>query len=353
MSSHDPVRLSKTMTFLLRHRPEVGELEPDENGFVEVEALCVAVSRLLRLEIVIGDVHRIVEHSDVRRFELRGAEIRASRSGASSRSVRSGGGASKVTPPDILYHACIQPQVQEYQDRGRLGRADGRAILLSDDESRAWRAAHRMGPDARVLYVDTARNRRRKLRLRRNRRSGLYTASSLSLADVLNLQPKFAEQLSAGGIPIMRGPDGLLRMALIRVTRRSGVTWEVAKGKLEPGEPPEWAGIREVQEEMGIDVDFEVNCLVGLIRYGFMAPGGLPRLKTVFLYLLDPLGEMTDDFSPSAREGIRDVRWFTPEEACQAVTHSSLVPIMHRAREMVRARYGGAQAPATEPPSNS
>ncbi len=152
---------------------------------------------------------------------------------------------------------------------------------------------------------------------------------------MLNLQPAFAEQLSAGGIPVTLGEDGRPRMALIRVTRRSGVTWEVAKGKLEPGEPPEWAGIREVQEEMGVDCEFDVRCLVGLVRYGFMAPGGLPRLKTIFLYLLDPRGDMGGQFRPSTREGIKDVQWFTPEEACAVVTHSSLRPAMQRARRLV------------------
>ena len=46
-------------------------------------------------------------------------------------------------------------------------------MFLSDDESQAWRAAHRMGGEPRVLYVDTVRQRRRRLKLQRNRR-GLY-----------------------------------------------------------------------------------------------------------------------------------------------------------------------------------
>ena len=86
---------------------------------------------------------------------------------------------------------------------------------------------------------------------------------------------------------------------------------------------------------MGISVDFEVRGLVGLVRYGFLAPGGLPRLKTVYLYVLEPKTDMDGKFNPSAREGIRDVRWFTPEEACEAVTHTSLRPMMHRARRMI------------------
>jgi 8-oxo-dGTP pyrophosphatase MutT (NUDIX family) len=271
-------------------------------------------------------LRRVVRRA--RRLELKGDAVRARLRRDAEPSAR------LPSAPDILYHACTAEQVRGYEAAGAL-RLESRPIFLSDDECQAWRVAHRLGGEPRVLYVDTARHRRRRLRLQRSRRSGLYVARSLALADVLNLQPRFEEQRSAGGIPVVRGEDGVWRMALIRVTRRSGVTWEVAKGKLEAGEPPEWAGIREVQEEMGVDVDFAVRGLVGLVRYGFLAPGGLPRLKTIYLYLLEPRGEIAGAFRPSEREGIRDVRWFTTEEACEVVTHTSLRPLMRRAQQLV------------------
>ncbi len=292
----------------------------DRRGFATVADAARAVGAALDVDLAPRELAQLARHH--RRFDLRDDRVRTR--------LREG-----VQAPDILYHACTQAQIDKYRGQGAVRLPGGRPVFLSDDENQAWRAAHRMKGTPRVLYVDTARNRRRKLRLQRSRRSGLYLARSLSISDVLNLQPAFAEQLSAGGIPVTLGEDGRPRMALIRVTRRSGVTWEVAKGKLEPGEPPEWAGVREVQEEMGVDCDFEVRCLVGLVRYGFMAPGGLPRLKTIFLYLLDPRGDMAGQFRPSIREGIKDVRWFTPAEACAAVTHSSLRPVMQRARRLV------------------
>ena len=86
---------------------------------------------------------------------------------------------------------------------------------------------------------------------------------------------------SAGGLPVRIGPDGVPRVALVRVTRKSGVTWEVAKGKLESGEVPEEAAVREVREEMGLPCELRVTRDLGRIRYGFQAPGGLPRLKTI------------------------------------------------------------------------
>jgi len=335
MGQHDPVRMSKTMSFLLRHKPEAADLTLDDQGYADLDGLARGLGQLMRCRVTVDAVIDLVRGSKVLRFEVDGNRIRA---------VRDRHPTSRKPPkprpssPDILYHACTDEQVEVYRHQGGLRTPDGRPVWLSSDEGQAWRAAHRMEGSPRVLFVDTARGRRRRLRVQRHRRNGLYMARSVHLGDVLNLQRGFAEQLSAGGIPVARGADGRVRVALIRVTRRSGVTWEVAKGKLEPGEPPEFAGAREVQEEMGVACDFDVRELVGLVRYGFMAPGGLPRLKTIYLYLMEPQGEM-GAFCPSEREGIRDVRWFTPDEACEAVTHTSLVPMMRRARDMILRRY--------------
>lgn len=324
MSDPEQDRLASALGRILRS----DAVDADDEGFVPLEVARARLSRELGEEIAAERVRQVVARS--RRLEVDGDRLRAAR--------RPGAPPPPPPVPDILYHACTAEQVQRYLEQGAVRPPNGRPVFLSDDECQAWRVAHRMGGEPRVLYVDTARHRRRRLRVQRSRRTGLYSVRSLSLSDVLNLQPDFAEQLSAGGIPMVREPDGTVKMALIKVTRRSGVTWEVAKGKLEPGEPPEWAGVREVQEEMGIDVDFDVKCLVGLVRYGFLAPGGLPRLKTIYLYLLEPKGDMGGRFNPSAREGIGDVRWFSAEEACRVVTHTSLRPLMRRARQLAEGR---------------
>jgi putative RNA 2'-phosphotransferase len=326
----DPVRLSKTLAFLLRHRPDAGQLQPDDDGWVPLEELARAASKLMRRRVTGADVAAMVEASRVKRFEIETERVRV----RADRRPR-----PKVTPPDILYHAATAETVAEAVERGHL-ETPGRPLHLSADEAQAWRVAHRRGGSPQVLFVDTTRARRHGIRFFQNRRTGLYTVDRLPVQDVLNLQPDFAEQQSAGGVPVMLDAEGRPCFALIRVTRRSGVTWEVAKGKLEPGETPEAAGIREVQEEMGVPQALEVTGYVGLIRYGFLAPGGLPRLKSVYLYLMRATGDEPLTFEPRAAEGIADVRWFTPAEACRAVTHSSLRPIMRAARELVERQHG-------------
>jgi putative RNA 2'-phosphotransferase len=324
----DPVRVSKTMTFLLRHRPDVGGLEPSPEGWVALDALCRAVSAQLRTSIGPAEVRAII--ADGGRFELRGDEVRA---GSGPRPAKKG---PRPNTPEILYHATTEDEVRRVVAAGLLAAGEDKPVFLSADESHAWRVAHRLGGPPRVLIVDVTRARRHGVRFHRNRRSGLFLATPIPARDILNLLPGYAEQHSAGGFPVRPGPDGRPRVALIRVTRRSGSTWEVAKGKLEPGETPEATAVREVQEELGIDCHLRITKYLDTVRYGFMAPGGLPRLKSVFLYLMEPV-EHVDRLSPRPSEGIGEVAWFEVEDAVRAVTHPSLQPVMRRLRDVLAA----------------
>lgn len=323
MADLDPAKLSDTLIRLLsRGGPD--RLDRDADGWVAVETACVAVSR--ELSAAVAEQQLLKLH--IGRLEISGTRIRMS-----SRRANSG-----AWSPDILFHATTADGIKRARKLGRLTAGQGRMVFLSSDEGQAWRAAHRLRGPPKVVAVDTLRARKSGVRFTRNRGNGLFQSTDIPLHHLLSLRKDFAEQMSAGGIPIRRDPDGQIRMALIKVSRRSGHTWEVAKGKSEDGETPEMTAIREVQEEMGIDVPFEICRFVGNVRYGFLAPGGLPRLKNIFLYLIEPQGPM-DAFNPSTREGIGDVGWFTPDEACRAVTHTSLQPLMRKARDLV-ARYG-------------
>lgn len=322
----DDVRLSKTMAFLLRHRPDRGNLCPDSEGWVGLVELVDAVSRLVHREVRVDVIQDIATNG--RGFELRGSMIRAR--------ARRGGGRRAPAHPDILFHATTADRVDEVLEKGGLF-AGNRPLVFSGDEVGAWRTAHRFRGEPRLLVIDASRAKRGGVNFSRSRRSGLFLAEKVPLAHVLNLQPNYAEQLSAGGIPVRLRPDGTPELCLIKVKRRNRATWEVAKGKLEPGESPETAGCREICEEMGIDVPFTVLAPLGEVRYGFMAPGGLPRLKRVYLFLVRPEAQM-DAFDPSSREGIGAVKWFTPDEACRVVRHTSLIPLMQRTRELLRDR---------------
>lgn len=230
--------------------------------------------------------------------------------------------------PDILYHATTQDRAQRAVQRGVLDVGGGRAVYLSRTESQAWQVAHRLAGDPCVLYIDAGRGAAtRRLRFERNRQ-GLWQVPSVPVGFVLNLREGFAEQASAGGVPVWFGPDGP-EVLLIQVQRGNRLTWEVAKGKLEAGESPEQAAVREVGEEIGIEDELTVLQSLGVVRYGFTTPEQQARLKTLHMYLLRAT-RRHDRFRPAVSEGIRAAAWFSPDEAMEVVVHRSLIPLMRR-----------------------
>ena len=235
-------------------------------------------------------------------------------------------------PPDILYHATTEARLQHLKKRGVIEHQRGTAVYLSRTEGHAWQVAHRLLGRPFVLYIDVPRARKGGVEFSRNRH-GLWEAPSIPVRYVLNLRRGFAEQVSAGGIPCYFAPDGP-KLALIQVQRSQSLTWEVAKGKLELGETPIQAAIREVGEEMGSTMELSMLHSLGAVRFGFFIPEGDARLKTLHLFLLRT-EEMQLHFEPAEKEGIHQVKWFDAQSASQVVSHRSLKPIFRQVKSIL------------------
>ena len=245
------------------------------------------------------------------------------------------GGGRKVSVPDILYHACDEGRAQQAIDSGALSLSGGRKLFMSKSESQAWLVAHRGSKHPRVLYVDAARAKQNGTHLHLNNR-GLWQASAVPVRHVLNLREGFGHQHSAGGFPVFYGPSGP-EIALIKVKRRFGATWEIAKGKLEPGESPVQCAMRELQEEMGASLDLTLEADFGFARFGFMTPDREPRLKTMYVYQFACANKVTD-FNPAEKESVVDVGWFKPAQADKVIKHRSLRPLMRRLLQNLKNR---------------
>lgn len=100
MSNHD-LKLSKLMSYGLRHRPDELGLELDPQGWVSVDALLAGLrARGKRVER--ADVERIVATNDKKRFAFSedGLRIRASQ----GHSVEVELGYEPRVPPEVLFH---------------------------------------------------------------------------------------------------------------------------------------------------------------------------------------------------------------------------------------------------------
>lgn len=313
MAGLDPVRLSKTIGFLLRQVPLPNGLEPDDSGWFDLGSVARVVSRAIHRPVRPDDVVGAVRRFAAGRLEVESGRVRPIPLGTGPADY--GGG------PDLLYHASSQGRLADFEAEGRVFSANQAGIHLSRSEGQAWRVAHRAWEDPVVLYVDAARARREGMVFNRTR-AGLYTVPSVPTRHVLNMRQGFAEQASAGGF-LVDWSSGVPRIALIRVTRRHGATWEVAKGKMEAGEAPPITAVREVREEMGLTTTVVTTSALGTVQYGFYTREGEPRLKTIYLYMLEAEGPVAD-FTPAEAEGIDAVRWFAVAEAIEVLAHPSL-----------------------------
>lgn len=86
--------------------------------------------------------------------------------------------------------------------------------------------------------------------------------------------------------------------------------WIWPKGKIEKGEGPEAAAIREIGEEVGLK-DIELIDKIGLSQYFFRLKGEL-IFKRVYIYLLR---HNSDEKIKILPEEVQEAAWFTPEEA--------------------------------------
>ena len=98
------------------------------------------------------------------------------------------------------------------------------------------------------------------------------------------------DETSAGGLVVDRAA---MRAALIaRHDRRGRLVWSLPKGHVEPGETPQDAAVREVEEETGIRG--RVLAPLGVIDFWFVAEQRRVH-KTVHHYLLEAeCGELSD-----------------------------------------------------------
>ncbi len=310
MAGLDLIRLSKTIHYLLRHPAPTG-LVADAEGWFVLDEVARVVGRTIRRPVALDDIDGATRCLIGGRMEIEEGRIR----------VVLGGPSERYGGPDLLFHAAPRGRLSVYEREGRVSAPTDAGIHLSRQESSAWRVAHRTFVDPVVLVIDAARARRDGVSFARAR-AGLYLASAIPLRHVLNLREGYSEQASAGGF-VVDWSSGVPRVALIRVARRHGMTWEVAKGKLEYGEPPAVAAVREVREEMGVDVPVGQIRSLGSVRYGFYTREGTPRLKTIYLFLIE-LAEPFSAFKPLSEEGIEEVRWFALTEALAVLSHPSL-----------------------------
>jgi putative RNA 2'-phosphotransferase len=140
-------RLSRFLTFLLRHRPPDYPLAFDRQGFVSWGELLARVKARFP-DVAEEDVRAVVTGSDKQRFELRGDRVRATYGHSFAVDLTG----ESVVPPEKLYYGTARDLAEGVLREGLKPR--GRAYVhLSGSADEARDVGRRRDPAPAVIVV--------------------------------------------------------------------------------------------------------------------------------------------------------------------------------------------------------
>ncbi|MEJ2568450.1 MAG: RNA 2'-phosphotransferase [candidate division WOR-3 bacterium] len=146
--SYEYIKLSKFLSFVLRHHPEQYNLELDEEGFVSLDDLMNALKNTRHSWAEVEDVEKIISEGERRRFEIKRGKIRALY-GHSVRVKIEG----SFCPKGTLYHGTSPEKLSEILSEG-LSPMERQFVHLSKDKETAFKVGERHHPNPIILEID-------------------------------------------------------------------------------------------------------------------------------------------------------------------------------------------------------
>ncbi|MCY3765721.1 MAG: RNA 2'-phosphotransferase [Gemmatimonadetes bacterium] len=143
-----PVRVSKLLSLMLRHRPEEFGIQVDGYGFADFDAVISALKKQ-DADIEVSDVEALVYRASKKRFEIVEGRIRARYGHSFAMEL----GTEPIDPPEHLYKGASVSEVEAILRSG-LKPENRQYVHLSFDADVARRlAGHRQGPGT-VIRVE-------------------------------------------------------------------------------------------------------------------------------------------------------------------------------------------------------
>jgi putative RNA 2'-phosphotransferase len=152
MNKQRQKRVSKFLSYVLRHHPESIGIELDSGGWTDVSQVLRRAARAA-FQISLDELETVVVENDKQRFSLSedGLRIRASQ----GHSIPVDLGYNQVTPPEVLYHGTARHRLASIRREG-LRRGSRHHVHLSADPATAKKVGQRYG-EPMVLQVQAKR----------------------------------------------------------------------------------------------------------------------------------------------------------------------------------------------------
>ncbi len=145
-------RVSKSMSYVLRHRPDTIGITLDAQGWVTVDDLIRAFARGGK-SYTRQLIEQVVAKNDKRRFEFSddGRSIRARQ----GHSIEIDLGYERAEPPGVLYHGTATRNLDSIFDKG-LNKGNRHHVHMSTDKQTMLDVASRHGKPV-LLAIDARR----------------------------------------------------------------------------------------------------------------------------------------------------------------------------------------------------
>ncbi len=239
----DLIRLSKLLSFVLRHRPDAIGIELDADGWTDATLLVERINTSKRLERPIdrGDLDKVLADDAGARFALEGNRVRA-REGHTSPQVLLAK-AAPVEAPEFLFFGVLRDKLGRLLTPRGLEPERGRMLRLHTSERAARRAALQgKRGRTRIFVIEGQRAQRSGVPFLRGE-AGVLLASAIPRRFLLSERPGFERQVSAGAVLVRRvqatgdvavaqAPEDRFDIALIRTQPRADAEEE------DEGKPP-------------------------------------------------------------------------------------------------------------------
>jgi len=144
------VTISKFLSLVLRHLPQIIHLTIDKNGWVNIDELIQNANKYRRMHLTVELINTIVETNDKQRFILSddGKRIRANQ----GHSIKIDLALEAKIPPDILYHGTASRFLDSIMKDG-LKPMTRQYVHLSQTEETALTVGKRHGIPI-VLHIN-------------------------------------------------------------------------------------------------------------------------------------------------------------------------------------------------------
>ncbi len=142
MSPKEEFKISKTLSYALRHRPDELGIILDENGYVGVDELIHQFNAYSQIQLTLDKLKQVVANNDKQRFAFSedGTKIRASQ----GHSVQVDLGYEPQVPPEFLYHGTAAANLPSIRKTG-LAKRSRHHVHLSLDIDTAKNVGSRHG----------------------------------------------------------------------------------------------------------------------------------------------------------------------------------------------------------------